>query len=196
MNFSVKQDFTSLTELLRFYGDVDEIVFRSHCQLDESEIAETCRKARRLSHHLRLHHGAKSAEEVASCYGCAVTREAWPAGAGRVVSLADYCLPAAAGEGGIRVNADVIGSLAKLMAMWAAEGDREWFSEAKITEVAIAHQLFYLIEQDPPSISVELGAQAFSRAFTGVPFSPLLYRTLLARLGKGPGTWHRETLRQ
>ncbi len=72
MKFTAAQNFTSLTELMRFYGDADEIVFKSHCALDEQEIAGLCRSARRLVHQLRLHHGSKRADEIAQSYGIAV----------------------------------------------------------------------------------------------------------------------------
>jgi len=45
MKFTTAQDFTSLAELLRLYGDADEIVFKSHCRLDGAEIAEACHGA-------------------------------------------------------------------------------------------------------------------------------------------------------
>ena len=68
---------------------------------------------------------------------------------------------------------------------WTNASEREFFTEAKIIEVVIAHELFHLVEQRPPSTLVELEAHAFARAFTPLPFSPLLYNTLLQHLATG-----------
>ena len=42
MKFNTPINFTLLTDLLKSYGDVDEIVFKSHSSLDEHRIAEIC----------------------------------------------------------------------------------------------------------------------------------------------------------
>jgi len=186
MKLTAAQDFTSLTDLLRLYSDADEIVFKSHCHFDESEIAEACRHARRLARHWgqqgRLHHSARTAEEVAASLGCRVLHEAFQMAEGKVIYLAECSFPPQTGEAIIRVNTDAVTSLAGLMAQWASEIEQPWFTEAKISEVAIAHELFHLIEQRPSSALAELEAHAFARAFTSLPFSPLLYNKLLARL--------------
>lgn len=184
MKFTATQDFTSLAELMRFYSDADEIVFKSHCQLDESEIVELCHRARHLANRMRLRHGSQSAEEIAAGFGCKILREAWQVAEGKIIYLAECSsLPRADGAR-IRVNTEAVTSLAGLMAQWANDEERELFTEAKIIETAIAHELFHLVEQRPPSTAVELEAHAFARAFTAHPFSPLLYSTLLARLAK------------
>lgn len=190
MKFTAKQDFTSLAELLRLYGDADEIVFKSHCQLDESEIAEICRDARRLSHHVRLHHGTKSAEQIVASYGGQILRDAWQVAEGKIIYFAECSIHSKTGSAIIRVNTDAIKSLTGLMAYWASDVELEFFTEAKVDQVVIAHELFHLIEQRSLTTSVELAAHAFARALTQLPFSPLLYNTLLARLAAGKQTLH------
>lgn len=185
MKFLAAQDFTSLAELLRFYSDADEIVFKSHCRLDGAEIAEACHDARRLAHRLRLRHGEQNAEEIALSLGCHILREAWQAGEGKVVYLAECSFPPKSIEATIRLNTDAIASLAGLMAQWAGEAEQEWFTEARISEVAVAHELFHVIEHRPSSPAAELEAHVFARALTQLPFSPLLYQMLLARLATG-----------
>lgn len=188
MKFTTFQDFTSLTDLMRHYGDADEIVFKSHCQLDESAIAESCRDGRRLAHHLVLHNGSKTGEEIAANYGCRIVRETWDVAEGQMVFFAE-CLIQPDGSGAvIRVNTETIKSLADVMISWASESEIQWFSEAKITEVVIAHELYHLIEQRTVSTSSELAAHAFARAFTALPFSPLIYNALIIRLKTGKRT--------
>jgi hypothetical protein len=185
MNFIAAQDFTSLTELLRFYSDADEIVFKSHCRLDGAEIAEACHEARRLAHKLRLHHDERNAEEIAARLGCRILREGWQTGEGKIVYLAECSFPPKSNEATIRLNTDAIASMAGLMAQWAGEAEQEWFAEARISQVAVAHELFHIIERRPSSPVAEIEAHAFARALTRLPFSPLLYQTLLARLATG-----------
>jgi hypothetical protein len=185
MKFTAAQDFTSLAELLRLYGDADEIVFKSHCRLDETEIAEACHEARLLAQRLRLRHNARSAEEIAASLGCRLLREAWEVGEGKIVYLAECLFPPKTNEATIRLNSDAVTSLAKLMAQWVSEAEKQWFTEAKISEVVVAHELFHVIERRPSSPLAELQAHAFARALTRLPFSPLLYQALLARLATG-----------
>lgn len=185
MKFTTPQDFTSLAELLRLYGDADEIVFKSHCRVDVAEIAEICREARLLAHRLRLRHLSASAAEIAASLGCRVLHEAWQAPEGKMIYLAECSLPPKANEATIRVNSDAVTSLSELMRQWADEAEREWFAETKIAEVAVAHELFHIIERRPSSPLAEMEAHAFARALTRLPFSPLLYQALLARLATG-----------
>ena len=185
MKFRAAQDFTSLNELLRLYGDADEIVFKNHCRLDEAEIAEACHQARLLAHRLRSHHGTRSAEEIAVYLGCRLIREAWPEAGqvaeGKIVYLAECWFPPRKQETTIRVNADAVTALAKLMEQWAGEAEQQWFTEAKISDVAIAHELFHVIERRSSSPRVELEAHVFARTLARLPFSPLLYQALLTR---------------
>ncbi len=181
MTFTVAQDFTSLNELLRLYGDADEIIFKKHCRLDESEIAEACHHARLSAHRLRSHHGEQSAEVIATDLGCRILRESWQVAEGKVIYLAECWFPPQHDETTIRVNTDAVTSLAELMEQWAGETEQAWFTEAKISEVAVAHELFHVIERRPSSPRAELEAHAFARALTQLPFSPLLYQILLAR---------------
>lgn len=189
MNLSAAQDFFSLTELLRFYGDVDEIVFKSHghpaFHFDESEIAKVCHDARRLAHHLQVHHGEKNAEKIATSLGCTILREAWEVAENKVIYLAECSLRTKTSGAAIRINTHATKLLADFQKLWTTESEQEFFTEAKITEVVIAHELFHLVEQRPPSTLVELEAHAFARAFTQLPFSPLLYNALLQKLATG-----------
>ncbi len=188
MKFSAIQDFTSLTDLLRDYGDADEIVFKSHCELDESEIAEACREGRRQAHHLRLHNGMKTAEEMAAVYGCEIVNDAWQVAEGKLVFFAECLLQPSKSGAVIRVNTETVKSLANLMTNWADESSRRWFSETTINEVVIAHELYHLTERRPTATAVELAAHAFARAFTALPFSPLLYDALLVGMRTGKRT--------
>jgi len=188
MNFSAVMDFTSLTELMRHYADVDEIVFKSHCEMEESAIAEICHEGRRLAHQLKSHKGSKSAEEIALEYGCKIIRDAWQVAEGRIIFFAECSLHKNESGAMIRVNTEATQKLAGLRELWANESERSWFTEKKIGEVVIAHELFHLIKQQPPSTAVELTAHAFARAFTSLPFSPLLYNVLLMRLATGRKT--------
>ncbi|MDX2041137.1 MAG: hypothetical protein SF097_07805 [Acidobacteriota bacterium] len=192
MKFTSTQDFTSLTELLRFYGDADEIVFKSQCTLNEADIAEACHNGRWLANRLRLRNGSKGVEGIVIGYGCRVVHEAWQVADGKIVFLGECLLHHKDGGAVIRVNSDATKSLAELMAQWADETERRWFSEEKIVEVVIAHELFHLLGQHSESRTastlVELAAHAFARAMTELPFSPLLFNALLVRLATGNRT--------
>lgn len=185
MKLTATQDFISLTELLRFYSDADEIVFKNHCRLDESEIVEACHDARRLAHRIQSHHGEKSAEKIALSLGCAIRCEAWEVAGNNVIYLAECSLQTKTSGAAIRINTHATKLLADFLKSWANEQERKFFTDAKISEVVIAHELFHLVEQRPPSTLLELEAHAFARAFTQLPFSPLLYSTLLRQLAKG-----------
>lgn len=189
MRFTAAQDFTSLAEMLRLYGDGDEIVFKSQSRLGEAEIAEACHEGRWLANRLRLRNGSKTPEEIAAGYGCRIVREAWQVAEGKIIFLGECLLRQKEGGAIIRVNTDATKSLEELMMQWADESERQWFSEAKISEVVIAHELFHLIRQEPATIAVELAAHAFARAMAGLPFSPMLYNELLSRLATGTVTF-------
>ncbi|MFN0108092.1 MAG: hypothetical protein ACKVZH_04495 [Blastocatellia bacterium] len=188
MKLTVAQDFTSLTDLLHVYCDADEIVFSSHFDIGEAEIAETCHDGRWLANRLRLRYGAKTIEEIVAGYGCRIVREAWQVAEGKLIFLGECQLHSTEGGAIIRVNTDAVTSLAELMAQWANDAERPWFTETKISEVVIAHELFHLIQQRQTSTAVELAAHAFSRAMIELPFSPLLYNALLIRLAAGKKT--------
>jgi hypothetical protein len=183
MKFTATQDFTSLAELQRFYSDADEIVYKNHCELDEQAIAALCRDARRLAARLHAHHGTQDAGAIAQSYGIAVVRNAWQTAEGKLVYLAECTLQPPQ----ISLNIETIAALAELMAQWAPESEQRWFSEKMLAEVATAHELFHLLEPHAARATVELAAHCFARAFTALPFSPLLYHVLLARLVRGKG---------
>jgi|GEM_PF-2059903 len=170
-----------LSELLRLYADVDEIVFTRHCGFDGPAIADLCRSARRLAHSLRSHYQARSAAEVARIYGIEIVHESWQVAEDRVLYLAECTLRPPK----ISLNAGAIGLLAERMHDLTEEGEKVWFTEAKITEVALAHELYHIIEQRSSRRAAELAAHAFAREFAGLLFSPLLYGVLLARVAKG-----------
>ena len=193
MKFVAVQNFTSLAELLRFYSDADEIVFNSpiglsNPRLDETEIAEACHEGRWLANRLRLRQGERPVEEIAASYSCRIVREAYQVVENKLVYLGECLLHSTEGGAVIRVNTDTIRLLAETLSQWANETEQQWFSEEKIGEVVIAHELFHLIEQREHSIAVELAAHAFARALTGLPFSPLLYNALVMRLMTGKKT--------
>lgn len=183
MKFTAAQRFTSLAALLRFYSDADEIVYKNHCELDEQEIAALCRAARCLAARLHAHYGAQRAAVIAQSYGISVVRDAWQVAEGKRVYLAECTLHPPQ----ISLNIETITALAKLMAQWATERERRWFTEETLVEVATAHELFHLLEPHAARATVELAAHCFTRAFTALPFSPLLYHVLLARLTRGEG---------
>lgn len=183
MKFTAAQRFTSLAELLRFYSDADEIVYKNHCELDEQEIAALCRDARRLAARLHARHSAQHAAAIAQSYGIAVMRDAWQVAGGKLVYLAECTLQPPQ----ISLNIETITALAELLAQWANESERRWFSEQMLAEVATAHELFHLLQPNAALPTVELAAHCFARAFTSLPFSPLLYHVLLARLARGKG---------
>lgn len=183
MNFTAAQSFTLLSDLLRFYSDADEIIYKSQSDLDEQEIAALCREARRLATRLHEHHGAQGAAAIAQRYGIEVVRDAWEVAAGKLIYLAECT----AQPPQIRLNTEVIEALATLMARWAGESERCWFSAEVLAEVATAHELFHLLETHAAPATAELSAHCFARAFTALPFSPLLYQVLLQRLAQGKG---------
>ena len=185
MKPTATREFISLTEMLRFYSDADEIIYSSQFPLEESEIAEACRHARRLAHRLQQHHGENSAEKIALGLGCAVQCEAWETADNKVIYLAECSLQTNTHGATIRINTHAVKLLADFQRSWTNASEQEFFTEAKITEVVIAHELFHLVEQRTPSTRLELEAHAFARAFTLLPFSPLLYNTLLQQLATG-----------
>jgi hypothetical protein len=172
--------FNSFSDLLRFYSDADEIVFKSHCGCDEQTIADLCREGRRWARRLRVHAG-ESAEAVASLYGIAVERADWGRSDGRLV----YFAQCTRRPPRVILNPATIARVAAFARRCAPAGARPSLSEGKIAEVVTAHELFHLIA--PPANwaddrpLTELMAHSFARAFTGLPFSPLLYETLLRR---------------
>ena len=61
----------------------------------------------------------------------------------------------------------------------AEAGAGSWFTESRIAEAVIAHELYHLITQQPSAPVVETAAHAFAEELLGLPFSPKLYETLL-----------------
>jgi len=174
MNLAVAKSFAPLTELLRLYSDADEIIFKNHGVLDKHTVADLCRDARHLARYLRLHHPRRSAGEIAQILAIQVSRDEWQVAEGRVVYLAECRLRPPQ----ISLNTSAISKLANRLRHWAGEGEQVWFTEAQITEAAIAHELYHVLEQRPSRSATELAAHAFARELIGLPFSPLLYSAL------------------
>jgi hypothetical protein len=174
-------DRTLLTELLQLYSDADEIVFKHHCQLDEQTLANLCREARHLAHHLRLRHANRRVAEVARALGIEIVHEEWEVAEGQIIYLAECSWHPPR----ISLNAAAIGRLAEFIPHWGGAAAQAWFTRAQVSEVAIAHELYHLVQQNSPRQLTELAAHAFARAFTDLPFSSLLYGVLLTRFARG-----------
>ncbi|HZN11807.1 MAG TPA: hypothetical protein VFC61_09015 [Blastocatellia bacterium] len=166
---------TPLDKLLRTYADADEIVFERAAGAEAEAAAELCRGARRRAECLRRRFGGRRAAEVASTYGVEVTSAEWETAGGRVVHLAECSLRPPR----ILINAAAIKTCAGAAREMSWGHEVQWFSEGEITEIATAHELFHVLDRQPSSAVAEFAAHAFARAFTGLPFSPLLYHELL-----------------
>lgn len=167
--------YTTFDKLLRTYADADEIVFERAAGAGAEAAAELCRSARRRAESLRLRFGRSQAAEVARSYGVEVTSAEWETAEGRVVHLAECSLRPPR----ILINAAAIKTCAGAAREMSWGHEVQWFSEGEITEIATAHELYHILDRQPSSVGAELAAHAFARAFTGLPFSPLLYHELL-----------------
>jgi hypothetical protein len=78
----------------------------------------------------------------------------------------------------ITVNTTAIANLAEAAGQAPAEY-RNWFTEAAITEVVIAHELYHILTAQPSSKPAESRAHEFAQALTGLPFSPHVYEAVL-----------------
>jgi hypothetical protein len=165
---------TSFAEWLRFYADADEAIYEKLGQAEASAVAEQCRDARRLAARLRSHYQTRRAEEVARAYGVEIERDQWPGVCGPFVYLAESRLRPPR----IRLNTQPVAKLAE-WSLFLTDELAGWFTEAQITNVVIAHELYHVIAEQPSRPAVEMAAHAFAREFTGLPFSPLLYEAML-----------------
>lgn len=119
---------------------------------------------------------ALSPSQLAEACGIAIIYETLPLAFGRVIYLAEASLQPAC----ITVNTTAIAHLSA--AVWQAPAEqRSWFTETTITEVAIAHELYHILAQQPSSPMVEVAAHQFAQALTGLPFSPHVYEAVLRR---------------
>lgn len=117
---------------------------------------------------------ALSPSQLAEACGIPIKYETLPLAFGRVIYLAEASLQPPQ----ITVNTTAIATLVEAAAQAPAE-HRNWFTEAAITEVAIAHELYHIIAHQPSSKAAELRAHEFAQALTGLPFSPHVYEALL-----------------
>ncbi len=111
---------------------------------------------------------------LAAACGIPIKYETLPLAFGRVIYLAEASLQPTC----ITVNLTAIAKLAEA-ALQAPAEQREWFTEAAITEVVIAHELYHILTKQPSSKAAEAWAHEFAQALTGLPFSPHVYEAVL-----------------
>ncbi|HEX4946466.1 MAG TPA: hypothetical protein VFZ34_07385 [Blastocatellia bacterium] len=114
------------------------------------------------------------ARRLAEACGIPIKYETLPLAFGRVVYLAEASLQPA----GITINQTAITKLVEAALQIPIE-QRVWWTEAAITEVVIAHELYHILKQQPSSKAAETAAHEFAQALTGLPFSPRVYEAFL-----------------
>ncbi len=180
---SATEKLTPLGTLLQAFGDADEILFEQRGEFVSERIAELCRAARALAHRLHAHYGTRQPAEIAQAYGVAILRERWHTGTGR-----SYLGECTRQPPCIRVNLAALERLVELghheWGEWGGE-QREWFSAERLAEVVIAHELYHFLSHHTATRAAELAAHVFARALLALPFSPLLYETVL----QNPAHW-------
>jgi hypothetical protein len=176
MSLGVTRSFQSFDSLLRFYSDADEIVFQLSSKLDDQELACVCRESRQTADHLRKHFGACGTSELARVFGVEILQERRQAGEEQASGLGECVLRPPT----IKLKLDSIERVAKVGRSVAGADRQPWFTEEHITEVVVAYELHQIVRQRFPSPSIETAAHCFARAFTGTPFSGLLYQSLLS----------------
>lgn len=117
---------------------------------------------------------AGAPSQLAATCGIPIKYETLPLAFGRVIYLAEASLQPPS----ITVNKTAIAKLVEA-AEQAPAKYREWFTEAAITEVAVAHELFHILAQQPSNRRAESLAHEFAQKMTGLPFSPHVYEALL-----------------
>ena len=169
---------SSLAGLLQAFSDADEIIFEARGEFPSERIAELCRTARALAHRVHAHYGPRQAAEIARAYGVEVLHERWQTGAGRICYLGECTRQPPC----IRVNLTALDRLVELghneWGEWA-QAQRKWFTAEHLAEVVIAHELYHFLSHHASARAAELAAHAFVRALLTLPFSPLLYETVL-----------------
>jgi hypothetical protein len=171
---AVPQPFTSFESLLRFFSDADEIVFQLCFKSDDEQIALLCREARHMAHHLHMHFGTRFAGDLARVYGVEMAYEQLQIAGEQAIYLARCNLRPPM----INLNLDAIQALAEYGQNVAGKNEKKWFANSQIAEVVTAQELYQIIRQNS-SLSAKMAAHCFARTFTGIPFSSLLYNTLL-----------------
>ncbi len=178
---SATEQLTTLAQLLQAFGDADEMLFEQRGEFSSARIAELCRTARALAHRLHAHYGTRQAAEIAQAYGVAIVRERWHTGAGRISYLGECTRQPPC----IRVNLAALERLVELgQSEWGGE-QREWFSTERLAEVVIAHELYHFLSHHAVARAAELAAHVFARDLLALPFSPLLFETVL----QNPARW-------
>ena len=175
MDRAVPQSFTSFDSLLRFFSDADEIVFQMFSKIDDQQIACLCREARHLADHVHMHFGTREAADLAQVYKVEISRERLQPDGEPALLLAKCTLRPPK----IELRAGAIEGLAEYGQSVAGKNEKRWFAESQIIEVVTAQELYHIIRQNSSSPAAKMGAHCFARTFTGIPFSSLLYYTLL-----------------
>ena len=118
-----------------------------------------------------------SPSQLAVACAIPVNYERLPLAFGRVVYLAEACLQ----PPGITVN---LAAIEKITACAAEIPDeyRVWFTEAALSEIIIAHELYHILAQQPSSRVAEIHAHDFAQVLTGVPFAPDVYEEILRQI--------------
>jgi hypothetical protein len=128
-----------------------------------------------LSDRLRRLHGDVSASELARIYGVEVLFDAWRAADGRLIYFAECRSKPPI----IILNTMAIEQAARSVPGDISEDQRHWFCQSQIAEVIIAHELYHILTQQPSSHEIESSAHEFAQNLTGIPFSPLIYESVL-----------------
>jgi hypothetical protein len=133
---------------------------------------------------LRQLHGDVSAQELARIYGIEILRDRWRVADGRLIYFAECSFDPPK----ITLNAEAVELAARAGSDCSAEDERRWFTQSRIAEVVIAHELYHILARQSSEPKVEPAANEFARAFTGVPFSPTRYEMVLRRATKSERT--------
>ncbi len=138
----------------------------------------TVRAARELARQLLIQYATQDATGIAQASGITIRRDEWIVASGQVIFLAECSWQPPEiilNQATLRMIAARVRTAPALISGQA----EEWFTENRIAEVVIAHELYHLITQQPSAPSVETAAHAFAEELLHLPFSPKLYETLL-----------------
>jgi len=135
---------------------------------------------RLLVDRLRQLHGDVSAQELARTYGIEILRESWRVADGRLIYFAECSFDPPK----MTLNAEAIELAARAGSDCSAEDERRWFTESRIAEAVIAHELYHILARQSSAPEVESAANEFARIFTGAPFPLSRYEMVLRRAGR------------
>lgn len=173
-----------VAKLFEAFSDADEILFEARGEFVSERIAELCRAARTLAQRVQAHYRTRQPAEIARAFGVEIVRERWETAAGRICYLGECTRQPPQ----IRLNLAALDRLIELgKSEWgeAADAQRVWFSADRVAEVVIAHELYHLLSRHALPRAAELAAHVFARDLLALPFSPLLYETVL----QNPAHW-------